>query len=771
MTLMLAILALGSMNPPKLAAQPFPLSSVKLLDGPFRVAEMATSRYLLLLDAERLLAGFRENSGLAPKAKIYGGWETGGLSGHSLGHYLTACAQEFARTKNQLFKDKVDAIVTGLAECQKARGDGFLMAFRFDKGFDRQRLDKIWADVAKGEIRTGGFDLNGMWSPWYVHHKVLAGLLDAQELCGNTQALSVAERFADWAVEETKALTEVQWQKMLGCEYGGMNESLAELYARTKQPKYLELARKFYDHKVLDPLAAGHDELAGKHSNTQIPKVIGLASLYRIIGKPEDEQAARFFWNAVVDHHTYAIGGNSNGEYLGPPDQLSERLSSNTCETCNTYNMLKLTRQLFEFAPEAKLMDFYEQAYLNHILGSQDPKTSGVTYFMPLATGSARNYSGPFDDFTCCHGTGMENHTKHGDSVYFHDGDKTLWVNLFMGTLLNWKEAKILLRQDTAFPSSDKVMITIQGGNHSFDLRLRHPGWAHGEIGYRVNDKLVATSTLPSSYVSIKRIWKEGDTLEFQLPLSLREVPMPDNANRVALSYGPVVLAADMGPSTGMAPRTPVLVTNGLPVSSWLHRVDTGKLEFGTAEVGRPLPLRFVPFSSIHYNRYGVYFDKFSEEQWSQAEQEYRAEETRVKDLESRTVDQARIGEMQPERDHKLTSARNDVRDVNGRNFRTAMAGGYFEFEMKVAGDKKNALVLTYWGNDRLHPDFDIVVEGKSLVHEMLEHRPSNKFFDVTYELPTELTQNKDVIKIRIEPRQAKSGPSVAGARTVKAEK
>ncbi|RYG68656.1 glycoside hydrolase family 127 protein, partial [bacterium] len=390
---------------------------------------------------ERLLAGFRANSGLKPRGEIYGGWETGGLSGHSLGHYLTACAQEYAHGRDPRFKAKIDAIVTGLAECQKARGDGFLMAFRFDNGFDRARLDQTWADVAKGDIRSGGFDLNGMWSPWYVHHKVLAGLLDAQALAGNAQALGVARAFADWAVAETKGLDDAQWQRMLTCEYGGMNESLAELYARTGEKRYLDLARRFYDRRVLDPLAKGEDDLAGKHSNTQIPKIIGLARLYETTGDARDRETAAFFWDRIVNHHSYAIGGNSNGEYLGRPDELARRLSTNTAETCNTYNMLKLTRHLFAWDPEARYMDYYERAYLNHILASQEPETGMVTYFMPLATGSRRDYSTPLDNFTCCHGTGMENHTKHGDTAYFHDGARTLWVNLFLPTELDWKEA------------------------------------------------------------------------------------------------------------------------------------------------------------------------------------------------------------------------------------------------------------------------------------------------------------------------------------------
>jgi DUF1680 family protein len=763
------------MNSRKPVAEAFPLGAVRLLSGPFEAAHQRAAAYLLELEPNRLLAGFRANSGLTPKAEIYGGWETGGLSGHSLGHYLTACAQEYARSGDVRYRAKVDEIVSGLSECQKARGDGFLSAFRFDRpapdgkpaGFDRQRLDSIWQEVSEGRLRSGGFDLNGMWSPWYVHHKVLAGLLDADELCGNKKALDVALKFADWAFDITKGLTPEQWQTMLGTEYGGMNESLAELYARAKRPEDLELARKFYDHRVLDPLAEGRDELAGKHSNTQIPKIIGLARLYELTGKPEDQQAARFFWKTVVGHHTYAIGGNSNGEYLGPPDKLSDRLSSNTCETCNTYNMLKLTRHLFEWSPEAGEMDFYEQAYLNHILGSQDPDGGGVTYFMPLGTGSHREYSSRFNDFTCCHGTGMENHTKHGDTAYFHDGAKTLWVNLFMPTELTWKEAKTKLRQDTEFPNTGMVAISVVEGGGPFEMRLRHPGWAQGPIEYQVNGKLVLSSREPGSYASIKRTWNKGDRLEFRLPMSLREVPMPDNANRVALAYGPIVLAADLGSARALAPRTPVLVTNGRPTNEWLRADPRKPLEFNVEKAARPEPLRFLPFYALSHNRYGVYFDKFTPAEWEAAEAEYRAEEARRKDLESRTLDQVTIGEMQPERDHNLRSERNDVRDVNGRSFRTAMAGGWFEFDMKVDPEKSNALVLTYWGNDRLHPEFTVLADGKELASETLTGRPLNKWFDIEYTLPPEFTKGKAKVTIRIQPAIGKSGPSVAGARIV----
>jgi hypothetical protein len=769
------------MKAPKPVATPFPLTDVRLLGGPFEYSHKATAAYLLELEPARLLAGFRVNSGLPANAEIYGGWETGGLSGHSLGHYLSACSQEYAHTGDPRYKAKVDAIVEGLAECQKARPDGFIAAFRFNEGFDRARLDKIWQDVSEGKLRSGGFDLNGMWSPWYVHHKVLAGLLDAQALCGNPKALGVAEKFADWAYNITRGLTPEQWQTMLGTEYGGMNESLAELYARTKNAKYLELSEKFYDNRVLEPLSKGQDNLAGKHSNTQIPKLIGLARLYEITGDEKDRKTASFFWDQVVNHHSYAIGGNSNGEYLGPPDQLSERLSTNTCETCNTYNMLKLTRHLFEWDPKASEMDFYERAYFNHILGSQDPSTGMVTYFVPLATGASRNYSNKFDDFTCCHGSGMENHTKHGDTAYFHDGGKTLWVNLFMPTELNWHEAGMKLRQETNFPFENRVTLyVVEGKPKSFEMKLRHPSWAKGPIDYLVNGKSVAKSTTPSSYASITRTWRPGDRLEFKLPMSLRTEAMPDNPKRVALMYGPLVLGADMGPAqprgrgrartaqTAAVTRTPVLVTNDKPIDEWLKPVPGHPLTFATVNAAQPNDLTFAPFYSLYHQKYGVYFDIFTPAEWNAKEAEYRAEEERIRDLEERTVDSMTIGQMQPERDHNLTQERNDVRDANGRGFRTPLSGGWFEFDMKVDSEKPQDLVMSYWGNDRIRPDFTILVGGKEIAADQLAGKPANRFYDVTYALPEELTKGKSTIRVRVQAKEGKSGPSVTGARVVR---
>lgn len=752
-------LSLTMEQPQKLVkVEPFKLENVHLLPGPFLEATKKNAKYLLEVDIDRLLSGFRKNSGLAPKKEIYGGWENSGLAGHTLGHYLTACSQEYASSKDKRFKDRVDAIVAELVECQKSRPDGYISAIPDG--------DPKWAEIRAGKIRSRGFDLNGMWSPWYTHHKVFAGLLDADRLTGNKTAVTVAVKFGDWAIDLTKNLGSDQWEQMLTCEYGGMNEVLAELSIRTGEKRFADLARKFYDHRVLDPLKKNENSLVGKHSNTQIPKLIGLARLYEIEGKDEDRKASSFFWDTIVDHYTYAIGGNSNHEYLGLPDKLNEQLSTNTCETCNTYNMLKLTRHLFSWKPEAKYFDFYERAHLNHILGSQAPDYAGVTYFMPLVSGGFRNFSSPFHDFTCCHGSGLENHSKHAESIYFHQGKSDLYVNLFIPSRLEWGESQIELLTD--FPKSGSVkMEFLKASRERQRIHIRHPWWAKASpVILKVNGTPVAQSSKPSSYIAIERSWVEGDKLEFELPMSLHLWPMPDNDKRVAIMFGPMVLSADLASSKDPEPRIPVLVTKG-DTKDWIVRSFRDPYEFRTVEAGKPQELILRPFHLIGDRRYATYFDLFTDEQWKESEASYRKEEARIRDLEIRTVDFCRIGEMQPERDHQLESEKNDVRSSNGRGFRTPLDGGWFELVLMVSEVKSNELVVTYWGNDRVNPDFKIMVNGEVLASETLQELPKNVFSDRTYSLPKELVAGKNEITLRIQANSGKAGPSISGLRIV----
>jgi uncharacterized protein len=743
-------------------ARAFELTQVRLLDSPFKRAMQLDANYLLRLEPDRLLSWFRKEAGLTPKGEVYGGWEAQGIAGHSLGHYLSACAMMFAATGDVRFRERVEYIVNELATCQDVNGDGYVAAIPNGK--------KIFQEVAAGDIRSKGFDLNGGWVPWYTLHKLFAGLLDANHYCKNDRALAVAIKLADWANATTANLTDEQFQRMLACEHGGMNEALAELYARTGNEKYLKLSRRFHHKAVLDPLSRQEDRLAGLHANTQIPKLIGLARRYEITGDVSDKTAPEFFWDRVVHHHSYVIGGNSLNEGFGPPDKLDQRLGTNTCETCNTYNMLKLTEHLFTWNPKAEYADYYERALYNHILASQNPDDGMVCYFMPLKSGARKAYSTPHDSFWCCVGTGMENHAKYGEGIYFHSDD-ALWINLFIPSELRWQEKGLTLTQQTTYPQGNDVKLSLKTAKPTkFSLRLRYPAWATSGFEIRVNGSKQNIQATPGSYVEVNRTWRTGDRVELTLPFSLRLEPMPDNPNRVAVMYGPLVLAGELGPDDDPAAKwssySPVLLTNNKPPSAWLKPVSGRYATFQLAGVGKPRDVTLYPYYLMHHRRYTVYWDIFSEQQWTFREAEYKAEFARERELEALTVDFAQPGEMQPERDHNMQGEGTSAGEYQGRKWRHA-SNGWFSFDLKAVPDKPLALVCTYWGSETGPRTFDILVDGVRVATQSLHEDNPNSFFDVTYPIPEAVTRGKQKITIRFEARPDNTAGGLFGLRII----
>jgi uncharacterized protein len=601
-------------------AEPFPLTQVRLLDGPFKQAMDLNAQYLLSLDPDRLLSWYRKDAGLEPKAQVYGGWESSGLAGHTLGHYLTACSLMYQSTGNPRVLERVNYIVSQLAECQQANNNGYIAAIPGGK--------ELFGKIARGEIDIESFRLNGGWSPWYTIHKELAGLIDAYQLCSNQQALVVATNFANWVDATTTNLTDAQWQKMLLCEYGGMNEGLANLYGITGNPRYLEISKKFYDNKVLGPLAAGKDDLNGKHSNTQIPKIIGLARLYELTGDEQYADTAKFFWDRVAEHRSFVIGGNGDYEHFFPVNDFAQNLSPNTAETCCTYNMLKLTRHLFEWQPDAAEMDFYERALYNDILASQEPKKGMFVYLMSLKPGHFKTFSSPENAFWCCVGTGMESQSKYGDSIYFHDNN-SLYLNLFIASELSWPEKKLTVRQETSFPESDTTKLDFQCQTPTqFALKIRWPAWAD-KLTVRVNGKKQKIEGQPQSYVSIDREWHDGDTVEIQFPMKLHTEPLPGTTNIVALLYGPIVLAGQLG-TEGMPdqyandqtalvkvpdPQVPVFVGDAQTLTKHI-KLTSEPLTFRTRKLGQPNDVTLVPLYKLNYERYSVYWNIVSPEDW-----------------------------------------------------------------------------------------------------------------------------------------------------------
>ena len=635
MLLVLAMIACRTRSGVAMAKDPplqqFPPKDVQLLDGPFRQAMELDAKYLLSLEPDRLLSGFRTQAGLKPKAGMYGGWESTKLAGHTLGHYLSACSRMYQDTGNRQFLDRVNYLVAGLAECQMANGNGYVAAMPDGK--------QVFADVAQGKIKTEGFNLNGGWSPWYTIHKELAGLIDAYRFCDNSQALGVATNLANWVYDTTANLSDAQWQKMLICEYGGMNEALANLYGVTEDRRYLDLAEKFYDNAVLAPLAAGRDDLSGKHDNTQVPKIVGAARIYELTGQSRYADLAQFYWQRVAGHRSYVIGGSGDGEFFFPTNKWASHLDATTSETCCTYNMLKLTLHLFEWSPAAADMDFYELALYNDILASQDPDTGMFVYLMSLQPGGFKTYSTPENSFWCCVGTGMENHSRYGQAIYLH-GDDSLYVNLFIASELAWPEKGLVLRQDTKFPDQDTTCLTFQCRQPvKLALKIRWPAWAESPLTIQINRHAQAINGRPDSYIAMDREWHNGDVVKIRLPMSLHTEPLPGTSNLLAVLYGPIVLAGQLGtngmPADPYAPDqtrfvkwppvpVPVFVADNASILKHIHATRR-PLTFRTKNLGRPQDVTLVPFYRVPHQRYTVYWQVLSPAAWKQSETEIKA--------------------------------------------------------------------------------------------------------------------------------------------------
>ncbi|WP_434659608.1 beta-L-arabinofuranosidase domain-containing protein [Paenibacillus polymyxa] len=746
-------------------AAPFALNEVVLAEGPFKQAMELNRSYLLELEPDRLLARFREYAGLAPKAPQYEGWEAMTISGHMLGHYLSACSMMFASTGDERFKEIAHYITDELDVCQAAHGDGYVSGIPGGK--------ELFEEVSAGNIRSKGFDLNGAWAPLYTLHKLFAGLRDAYHLTDCDKALGVERKLADWLEGILKPMSDEQMQQMMFCEYGGMNEVLADLYADTGEERYLRLAECFWHKLVLDPLSSQEDCLQGIHANTQIPKLIGLAKEYELTNDTKRRKTVEFFWERVVDHHSYVIGGNSFGEYFGAPDGLNDRIGPHTTETCNTYNMLKLTNHLFQWNVSAKEADFYERGLFNHILASQDPVHGGVTYFLSLAMGGHKHFESKFDDFTCCVGTGMENHASYGSGIYFHDHDK-LYVNQFIASTLAWKDTGVMLKQTTSYPDTDHTTLEIQCDQPApFMLLIRYPYWAEKGITICVNGKEQSVESEPGSFVSIARTWLDGDVVEVTIPMSLRLEQMPDNPDRAAVMYGPLVLAGDLGPLEDPKAKeflyTPVFIPPTEELDHWIQPVEGKTNTFRTLKAGHPRDVELSPLYKMHDRTYSVYWDIFTKEAWQEAEKEYTAAREKLAILEQCTIDFAQPGEMQPERDHNFQGdASTRTGYVNNRPYRNAGIDGWFSFDLKTNPVAPMLLVITYTATLEMpNCDFDILINSHLLEHFSEGFDEADKFYNVNAAIPAAYLEGKDIATVTFKAKPGQRIRRLFGLRMV----
>jgi DUF1680 family protein len=594
--------------------RPFDLADVELGDSPFLHAQRMTEAYLLRLEPDRMLHNFRVNAGLQPKAPVYGGWESVSTwedincHGHTLGHYLSACALAYRSNGDARFRERIDYIADELAACQEAAGTGLICAF--PKG------PALVAAHLRGEPITG--------VPWYTLHKVYAGLRDAALLADSEISLAVLLKLADWGVVATRPLSDEQFEAMLGTEHGGMNEIYADLYFMTGKADYLTLAERFSHKAILDPLAKSRDHLDGLHANTQVPKIVGFQRVYEATGDAKYKEASAFFWRTVALTRSFATGGHGDWEHFFPmADFESHVFSAKGSETCCQHNMLKLTRALFLHDPQADYADYYERTLYNGILASQDPDSGMTTYFQGARPGYMKLYHTPEDSFWCCTGTGMENHVKYRDSIYFHD-DRALYVNLFVPSTVNWKEKGAALTQITRFPDvpATKLRWTLRQPTE-LSLKLRHPGWSRTASVF-VNGTQAVQSGTPGSYIEIARTWQNGDEVELRLVMETAAEWAPAAPDIVAFTHGPLVLAGALG-REGLEPGSDIVVNerlfgsyNDTPFTPPKLAGDPQKIAKSIQPSGKPLeftvnsadqkPVRLIPYHRIAHERYATYW-------------------------------------------------------------------------------------------------------------------------------------------------------------------
>jgi DUF1680 family protein len=760
-------------------AEYFDLADVRLKESPFKQAMETDQAYLLRLEPDRFLAWFRKEAGLAPKAEVYTGWESAGVAGHSLGHYLSACAHMYRATGDPRLLERVNYIVDELAVCQQANGNGYVGAIPNGK--------KIFAEIAAGDIRPqGGFNLNGGWVPWYTMHKVMAGLFDAADLCGSTRAREVLLNLTDWCGSEVKDLDDAKMQTMLSVEQGGMAEVLANIYAVTGDPKHLALAERFRDDQIFKPMADGKDILNGWHGNANIPKFIGYQRIFELTGDARWGNAAKNFWTFVSRDRSFVTGGHGLYEHFFPVDKFETAMQSNSGpETCNTYNMLKLTTHLYAQDADAALMDFYERALYNHILTSQHPGTGGFVYYTPLSPGSYRTYSNDTTDFWCCVGTGMENHALYGQAIYASSVGKLL-VNLFIPSELSWSAMGAHVTQETHFPEESHTRLKLKlDAPKTFTISIRYPGWiAAGGMKISVNGQAMDVTAQPGQYADIQRQWNDGDWVDVELPMQIHTEMLPHSSSYVSILYGPIVLAGELGRAglldadfrgqmmsdRKMSPvrSTPAIIDAPDDIASHVQAVAGEPLHFKTHDLLKPSDASLAPLYEVYDQRYAVYWRLTTAQTWEADQQKWAAAEQHERDLAARTIDHVRPGEQQPEVDHQFKGEKTNTGNFQDRGWRDARDGGWFSYSLKVDGDVVNQLLCTYWGSDTGGRDFDIMVDGKVIANQVLRENKPGEFIEANYEIPRELTAGKTRVEVKFQAKPGSMAGGLFDCRTMK---
>lgn len=652
----------------------FDNAEVKLLESPFLNAQNLNKKYILEMDPDRLLSPFLKEAGLDTKKEQYTNWENTGLDGHIGGHYLSALSLLYAADKDELVKRRLDYMLDVLHTVQKKNGNSYI-------GGVPQGM-KMWEDIKRGEIKAGNFDLNGKWVPLYNIHKTYAGLRDAYLYTGSDLAKQMLVDFTDWMIEEVSALSDQQIQGILVSEHGGLNEVFADVYAFTKNPKYLKLSKQFSHQSILNPLLQGIDKLTGLHANTQIPKVIGYKRIADLDQNASWDRASEYFWDKVTTERSVVIGGNSAGEHFHPTTDFSKMIESvEGPETCNTYNMMRLSKMLFQTHPQSKYLEFYERAVYNHILSTQNPTTGGLVYFTQMRPGHYRVYSQPHTSMWCCVGSGIENHSKYGEMIYAYD-KHSFYVNLFIPSKVSWKEKDVTVTQINSFPSQNFSEFTLNlAKSQRFAFKVRKPAWSD-EAKFYVNDIQVNGVKIVNGFYDLNRKWKDGDRIRVSFDMKITVEQLPDKSDYYAFLYGPIVLSAkiDGPPLSGLyaddsrgghvakgekmdLSEIPVLYGGRANIIDLIKKENDNAIRFALNvkdRDGQIIAYTLEPFYQLHNSRYILYWPyENANERFSQNEE-----------LDGRNIDRIICGQQQPESDHFIKMNESTAGYDNNRHWR-----------------------------------------------------------------------------------------------------
>lgn len=789
--LMIALLsiapALGVVAQDKLYKDEFPLGDITLLDGPLKHARDLNVQVLLKYDCDRMLAPYRKEAGLQPRKPSYPNWD--GLDGHVGGHYLSALAIN-AATGNEECRKRMEYMISELQlvlDANNQRPEAW--CHNYIGGVPNSA--KMWTAFSKGDFGP----YFGTWAPFYNIHKMYAGLRDAWLYCGNEQAKNLFLKFCDWAVDITRDLNDEQMEKMLGNEHGGMNEVLADAYAITGEQKYLDCARRFSHRMLLVPLENGKDCLDNMHANTQIPKVIGYQRIAELAHDVQYHNASEYFWEIVTRQRSLALGGNSRREHFPTKENCIDYINDiDGPESCNTYNMLKLTEDLNRVKPNGMYGDFYETAMFNHILSAQHPQHGGYVYFTSARPRHYRNYSAPNEAMWCCVGTGMEDHGKYGQFVWTHDKgvkaeDDALYVNLFVASELNWKDRKMVIRQQTAFPYAETSVVEVAKGKGTFILKVRKPSWCENFTVKGVG--FDADSYEENGFVCMKRKWKKGDQVKISMPMHAYIKPMINVPQYVAIMYGPILLGMKTGTEDmrgliaddsrfGQYAGGKKLALDEAPILLPKHLDDIAKnlkpvpgkpLHFKLAtHMENTIDGELQPFFEIHDSRYMMYWLALGENDYKAYMQKLADEEKARQALEARTVDKVNPGEQQPETDHRMETDDSNKGNTEGIFFRDAKDGHYFSYLMQTKGEINLSLQLKFWGQDEWRTsEFDIYVNDKLLCSVNNSHRwRTTQFKTVDYAIPSEFVKGKKEIRVKFVAHKGKQVGQIYGVRLVK---